>query len=146
MAITGRGRYYLAASLTINMLAAIVFLTTKRINVTELEIFPEILGEDETKGIHNEQGDILYDARVTISLSSEITTNQDYPRTKNVKKEAGNCREVQFSKSKLPLTYLSSLPGSGNTWVRHLLQQATGKYNQQSPSSSIIGTVNNINM
>ena len=39
----------------------------------------------------------------------------------------GDCRKVQFSAMKLPRTYLASFPGSGNTWVRHLLQQATGK-------------------
>ena len=44
------------------------------------------------------------------------------------KKETSDCREVQFSKTALPLTYLASVQGSGNTWVRHLLQQTTGEY------------------
>ena len=44
------------------------------------------------------------------------------------KKETRDCREVQFSKTELPLTYLASVQGSGNTWVRHLLQQTTGEY------------------
>ena len=38
-----------------------------------------------------------------------------------------SCRDVGFSKKVLPRTALASFPGSGNTWVRHLLQQATGK-------------------
>ena len=38
-----------------------------------------------------------------------------------------NCVNVHFSEKKLPVTYLASYPGSGNTWVRHLLQQATGE-------------------
>ena len=38
-----------------------------------------------------------------------------------------DCVGVHLSHTKLPLTYLASFPGSGNTWVRHLLQQASGK-------------------
>ena len=38
-----------------------------------------------------------------------------------------DCLDLHLSKTKLPLTYLASFPGSGNTWVRHLLQQASGK-------------------
>ena len=40
---------------------------------------------------------------------------------------AKDCRKIQLSEKKLPLTYLTSNPGAGNTWVRHLLQQATGE-------------------
>ncbi|XP_061163273.1 WSCD family member CG9164-like [Saccostrea echinata] len=36
------------------------------------------------------------------------------------------CKTPHFSKQALPLTALVSFPGSGNTWVRHILQQATG--------------------
>ena len=38
-----------------------------------------------------------------------------------------DCRPLGFSQTSLPMTALASFPGSGNTWVRHLLQQATGK-------------------
>ncbi|XP_064597918.1 WSCD family member CG9164-like [Liolophura sinensis] len=34
--------------------------------------------------------------------------------------------EVKLSPNPLPLTALVSFPGSGNTWVRHIVQQATG--------------------
>lgn len=37
------------------------------------------------------------------------------------------CKPVGLSKVGLPLTALASYPGSGNTWLRHLLQQSTGK-------------------
>ncbi|KAL4237963.1 hypothetical protein ACF0H5_002673 [Mactra antiquata] len=39
-----------------------------------------------------------------------------------------NCTEkrVKLSKHNLPITGLSSFPGSGNTWTRHLIQQMTG--------------------
>ena len=37
------------------------------------------------------------------------------------------CVNLNYSSSHLPLTALASYPGSGNTWVRHLIQQLTGK-------------------
>ena len=37
------------------------------------------------------------------------------------------CTDLSFSDSPLPLTALASFPGSGNTWLRHLVQQSTGK-------------------
>lgn len=37
------------------------------------------------------------------------------------------CKKPHLSQTPLPLTALASFPGSGNTWVRHILQQATGK-------------------
>lgn len=37
------------------------------------------------------------------------------------------CKPVLFSKIPLPSTALASYPGSGNSWLRHLLQQTTGK-------------------
>ena len=39
--------------------------------------------------------------------------------------ENGSCVELGLSPSPLPLTALASFPGSGNTWVRHLIQQIT---------------------
>nr|XP_002735861.2 PREDICTED: WSC domain-containing protein 2-like [Saccoglossus kowalevskii] len=39
-----------------------------------------------------------------------------------------DCVKLHFSNKPLPLVALASFPGSGNTWVRHLLQQATGIY------------------
>jgi len=44
------------------------------------------------------------------------------------KSNASSCRQrtVKLSKTPLPITGLVSFPGSGNTWVRHLIQQMTG--------------------
>ncbi|XP_046543868.1 WSCD family member CG9164-like [Haliotis rubra] len=36
------------------------------------------------------------------------------------------CKTIGFSPTPMPLTALASFPGSGNTWLRHLVQQATG--------------------
>ncbi|KAI0242306.1 WSC domain-containing protein 2 [Lamellibrachia satsuma] len=38
------------------------------------------------------------------------------------------CPKLHFSRRHLPATALASFPGSGNTWTRHLIQQATGVY------------------
>ncbi|KAK2180604.1 hypothetical protein NP493_436g02019 [Ridgeia piscesae] len=39
-----------------------------------------------------------------------------------------NCQPPQFSQVPLTATALASSPGSGSTWLRYLLQQATGIY------------------
>ena len=41
---------------------------------------------------------------------------------------AAGCSKVQphVSRERLTLTYLACFPGSGSSWFRHLLQQATG--------------------
>ena len=41
---------------------------------------------------------------------------------------AAGCSEVQphVSRERLTLTHLACFPGSGSSWLRHLLQQATG--------------------
>lgn len=36
------------------------------------------------------------------------------------------CKKPHLSETPLPVIALASFPGSGNTWVRHILQQATG--------------------
>ncbi|XP_060076046.1 WSCD family member AGAP003962-like [Ylistrum balloti] len=36
------------------------------------------------------------------------------------------CKGLRYSTIPLPLTALVSFPGSGNTWLRHVIQQATG--------------------
>ena len=41
--------------------------------------------------------------------------------------ESKRCTVPHFAKPPLPVTALASVPGSGNTWTRHLLEQATGK-------------------
>ena len=37
-----------------------------------------------------------------------------------------SCRKLDFSDTAQPLVALASWPGSGNTWMRHLIQQVTG--------------------
>ncbi|KAH3705598.1 hypothetical protein DPMN_080675 [Dreissena polymorpha] len=46
--------------------------------------------------------------------------------TNEVIKQDCRARDVLLSQKPLPVGGLVSFPGSGNTWVRHLLQQLTG--------------------
>ena len=42
-------------------------------------------------------------------------------------KQQTACSPLSYISPPGPITALASFPGSGNTWVRHLLQQATGE-------------------
>ncbi|PVD33135.1 hypothetical protein C0Q70_08584 [Pomacea canaliculata] len=39
----------------------------------------------------------------------------------------GACRRLRLVDPPHPVTALASVPGSGSTWLRHLLHQTTGK-------------------
>ena len=58
-------------------------------------------------------------ASVTNKTEKSVPT---YQKTK-----PKSCQSLGYSDRKIPTTALASFPGSGNTWVRHLLQQATGE-------------------
>jgi hypothetical protein len=40
------------------------------------------------------------------------------------------CQALRFLEKPGPVVALASFPGSGNTWVRYLLQQVTGEYHR----------------
>ena len=48
-------------------------------------------------------------------------------RTVPDKNTSSPCGELTFRPCCWPLTALASFPGSGNTWTRHLMQQASGE-------------------
>ena len=52
--------------------------------------------------------------------------NASDPKSMGTQKQ--DCKSLHFSKKPLPVTALFSYPGSGNTWIRHLLQQSTGEW------------------
>ena len=64
--------------------------------------------------------------RINDNVSEAIRVTKNNSQ-KSQRDKSKSCQAVGFSKTALPRTALASFPGSGNTWVRHLLQQATGK-------------------
>ena len=50
-------------------------------------------------------------------------------------KKRYHCQIVKFANPSLPVTALASYEGSGNTWARHLLQEATGIWPESVPLS-----------
>ena len=70
--------------------------------------------------------------------SGEIPIDGDWLRYENVR-EGQNCSAEfrTFSvESKRPIVAISSFPGSGNTWARHLLHMATGYWTGNRRSSN----------
>ncbi|KAJ8312255.1 hypothetical protein KUTeg_009628 [Tegillarca granosa] len=43
----------------------------------------------------------------------------------NMLSKSAMCKKVELSSRPLTKTALASFPGSGNTWIRHLIQQST---------------------
>ena len=46
--------------------------------------------------------------------------------SKPLEQHRESCKQVEFSNQTLPLTGLVSIPGSGDTWARHLIELITG--------------------
>lgn len=61
------------------------------------------------------------------SSHDKIWPNNKYLRSQNNQKLLQNGKLKEFRGN--DLIALASFPGSGNTWLRYLLQQATGEYN-----------------
>ncbi|XP_070535186.1 sialate:O-sulfotransferase 1-like [Ptychodera flava] len=75
-------------------------------------------------GEENEQTANSFDS-FTVKSSQEKT---DENRQANKNSSSTNCSVRLAALNTFPLTMLVSLPGSGNTWTRHLIEQATGFY------------------
>ncbi|ELU02641.1 hypothetical protein CAPTEDRAFT_199613 [Capitella teleta] len=55
---------------------------------------------------------------------TNVKSKQDKPQDSS---DPHSCQDNSFSNN-LPLTALASFPGAGNTWARHIIEQATGIY------------------
>ena len=76
----------------------------------------------------NNFNDILYSAKNKL-MTNEKTNNSNLimePPVEEVPQRI--CSSLSYISPAGPVTGLASFPGSGNTWMRHLLQQSTGKY------------------
>ena len=79
----------------------------------------------------NLQDAVNMNAAEILGNSSLVNTFDDLYRVKLknrpiLHQTRENCTIATFSNSSLPLTALASVPGSGNTWTRHLIQLITG--------------------
>ena len=64
----------------------------------------------------------------TLQKDQEVGVEDKVKQHATAKEMGGNCQPLHFiHEHPMPRTALDSFPGSGNTWVRHLLQQATGR-------------------
>ena len=68
----------------------------------------------------------------TINQHQELKCEHSHGKRKGTignleaRKNKYNCQILKYANRSLPVTALASVQGSGNTWVRHLLQEATG--------------------
>ncbi|XP_059145586.1 WSCD family member GA21586-like [Physella acuta] len=60
-----------------------------------------------------------------LNVAHEESTSHSLEFSKKVPE---SCGAVRWSRRNLPVTGLVSFPGSGNTWLRFLIQEATGVY------------------
>ncbi|XP_070574615.1 sialate:O-sulfotransferase 1-like [Ptychodera flava] len=72
----------------------------------------------------NEQTANSLDSVTVKSFREKIYKN----RQANQNSSTTNCSVRFAAPNTFPLIMLASLPGSGNTWIRHLIEQATGFY------------------
>ncbi|GIY42585.1 WSCD family member CG9164 [Caerostris extrusa] len=58
------------------------------------------------------------------AMARVLNTNEG--RMNNFRRRINVCVQPRFKKPPGPMTALASFPGSGNTWIRYLVQQSTG--------------------
>ena len=65
---------------------------------------------------------------VNPNMADSSVQNHAFKHRRDVQRKRKSCMDpVTFATFDLPSTALASFPGSGNTWVRHLLELITGK-------------------
>ena len=63
-----------------------------------------------------------------VPVDTDVCTyDYKYRQDIHYRSSSSNCTLVKFPTELLPITALASLPGSGNTWTRHLIQLVTGQ-------------------
>ncbi|XP_070581297.1 sialate:O-sulfotransferase 1-like isoform X1 [Ptychodera flava] len=85
---------------------------------------------------HSEEGDRKFKPSVTVVSTS--LSKQWQPTKRRVPAPGKRCL-ISFAESRSrPFIALASFPGSGNTWVRHLLEVATGIYTSSPYNDSVL--------
>ena len=89
---------------------------------------PQVTPEDSSKCKILMNEDII-DKAMKYGLPSTLSSRDRQTRQTGTARNSSapeECSSQSYSQQPLPMTALASFPGSGNTWVRHLLQQLTG--------------------
>ena len=86
-----------------------------------LQVLKEKVSLDEVKGLS-------YLDHVSLSRYYNCRTSKVLLLEENASTTEDSCRDLSFQNKENPIVALVSFHGSGNTWVRHLLEQATGIY------------------
>lgn len=95
--------------------------------VTEITVYKFVNFQDDTEEVSRYNK--VKPVKIKDTVKRDVSDFRNgVVKRKYVVQKPFNCtlKAVHLSKSKLPLTGLLSCPGSGNTWVRHLIQQLTG--------------------
>jgi len=105
-------------------------LTSSNVSLKHVEQSTEIPGIQRSSSEKEQLGRPNPYQRQKILSKAHVDENTRVDKNSDAQENSGStvCRKrtVRLSRTPLPVTGLVSFPGSGNTWVRHLIQQMTG--------------------
>ena len=112
--------------------AICVVMTYCRIDFFSNILFKDTDYESSTNILHTDHGTHTdHSTHIDHGTHTEIGTHTEHgitilPSESDI--SVAGCSKVQphVSRERLTLTHLACFPGSGSSWFRHLLQQATG--------------------
>ncbi|CAG5077564.1 Oidioi.mRNA.OKI2018_I69.PAR.g8755.t1.cds [Oikopleura dioica] len=109
-------------TLTIGIYRSDIFQSSLRRPTTE-KLEPRLDPYEQTlEGVKSLKGDQLQKEQERLEKISKVTNFEEFGV-----REDQNCNDSpRFFDSPQPRTAISSFPGSGNTWARHLLHMASG--------------------
>lgn len=96
-----------------------------------LPVLPQINSTSDTFNFIYAERSRELKLKAECNLTNHLHIKDFKRKEETLKMAAGkqkSCGNVNFSKTVFPITALVSFPGSGNTWLRHLIQEATGNF------------------
>ncbi|ELU11422.1 hypothetical protein CAPTEDRAFT_193824 [Capitella teleta] len=109
-------RFLSVAFIVVNALLLLLVNKSKRPSKTPYQV-----------GVHQEsKGMPVHSMKADVSVTTHL-----YGYRQEIRRDRTSCLDITFAGNGtclLPSTALASFPGSGNTWVRHLIELSTGFY------------------
>ena len=92
------------------------------------ELYSETNSSERKQKILDKNRNSVYSQRSSIAITKQGTKGHHTASNAShyLQINRSSCVPLHYSRTDLPLVLLVSFPGSGNTWTRHLIQQATG--------------------